>query len=51
MYDTENLITSAKRIRWNKGKLTGAETTPGAEACLGNPRSSRPTSYLIRQRR
>ena len=25
MHDTENLITSAKRIPWNKGKLTGAK--------------------------
>jgi len=25
MYDTETLITSAKRIPWNKGKLTGAK--------------------------
>ena len=25
MHDTENLITSAKRIPWNKGKVTGAK--------------------------
>jgi len=25
MHDTENLITSANRIPWNKGKLTGAK--------------------------
>ena len=25
MYDTERLITAAKRIPWNKGKLTGAK--------------------------
>jgi len=25
MHDTENLITSAKRMPWNKGKLTGAK--------------------------
>lgn len=25
MRDTESLITSAKRIPWNKGKLTGAK--------------------------
>jgi integrase len=25
MHDAENLITSAKRIPWNKGKLTGAK--------------------------
>ena len=25
MHDTENLITSAKRIPWNKRKLTGAK--------------------------
>jgi integrase len=25
MYDTEKLITAAKRIPWNKGKLTGAK--------------------------
>src|SRR5205085_12535266 len=25
MHDTENLITSAKRVPWNKGKLTGAK--------------------------
>ena len=25
MHDTENLISSANRIPWNKGKLTGAK--------------------------
>ena len=25
MHDTENLITTANRIPWNKGKLTGAK--------------------------
>jgi hypothetical protein len=25
MHDTENSITSANRIPWNKGKLTGAK--------------------------
>jgi len=37
MHDAENLITSAKRIPWNKGKVEGGETIVAAKACLGNP--------------
>ena len=48
MHDSQNLITSAKRVPWNKGKVTGAKPPLRPKHVWRSERSSKSiTSHAI----